>query len=211
VTQLQYVYASGLDGAVTYSYGAPATDASDWWGYVAENVYTTTATVPTMPWRSPATATNGMMWGRVKDAKTGLYVDDATVTVASGPTVKTDGNGYFVATLISATAAGAVHSTTASKAGMTSHTIADATVIAGDIVRYDFLLNLPKLSVSMTGTNTVMISWPSPCPGWSLWQLTNLCATNWTTPSESISDNGTNKWIIVPPPTAGRLFRLRGA
>ena len=61
-----------------------------------------------MPWRNPATATEGIMWGRVSDARTGLYVDDATVTVTGGPTVKTDGNGYYVATLIPATAGGTV-------------------------------------------------------------------------------------------------------
>ena len=82
-----------------------------------------------------------MMWGRVMDAKTGLYVDDATVTVMGGPTVKTDGSGYYVATLIPATASGTVHPAAASKSGMTSQTITNATVLAGDIVRYDFVLN----------------------------------------------------------------------
>jgi hypothetical protein len=75
------------------------------------------------------------------DAKTGLYVDDATVSVTGGPTVKTDGNGYYVATLIPATAGGTMHATTAGKSGMTSQTITNATVLAGDIVRYDFVLN----------------------------------------------------------------------
>lgn len=149
VTQLQYAYAgqaggNGLNGTTTYSYGVPSSDGGDWWGYAAANIYTNTATVPTMPWRNPATATEGIMWGRVLDAKTGFYVDDATVTVTGGPTVKTDGNGYYVATLIPATAGGTVHSTTASKTGMTSQTMANATVLAGDVVRYDFTLNVPS-------------------------------------------------------------------
>jgi hypothetical protein len=88
------------------------------------------------------------MWGRVQDASTSAYVDDATVTVTGGPVVKTDGNGYYVATLIPAVAGGTVHSTTASKSGNTSHTIANATVLAGDIVRYDFMLNLTAPSIS---------------------------------------------------------------
>jgi uncharacterized lipoprotein YddW (UPF0748 family) len=141
ITQLQYAYADGFNGGVTYSYGAPSTDTGDWWGYAAANIYASAATAPAMPWRNPATATEGMMWGRVMDAKTGLYVDDATVTVMGGPTVKTDGSGYYVATLIPATASGTVHPAAASKSGMTSQTITNATVLAGDIVRYDFVLN----------------------------------------------------------------------
>ncbi len=93
-----------------------------------------------MPWRNPATATEGIVWGRVIDANTGLYVDDATVTVTGGPTVKTDGNGYYIATLVPATAGGTAHSTTVSKTGMTSQTT-NAIALAGDVVRYDLTLN----------------------------------------------------------------------
>ena len=164
ITQLQYAYTAGFNGAVTYSYGVPSTDSVDWWGYVAANIYTSTTTVPAMPWRNPATATEGLMWGRVKDANTDLYVDDATVTVTGGPTVKTDGNGYYVATLIPATAGGTVHSTTASKTGTVPQTIPNAAVLAGDIVRYDFTLNdtIPQLGIFPTATNTVVVWWFRP-------------------------------------------------
>jgi hypothetical protein len=93
-----------------------------------------------MPWRNPATATEGIVWGRVTDANTGLYVDDATVTVTGGPTVRTDGNGYYVATLVPAAAGGTSHSMTVSKAGMSPQTT-NAIALAGDIVRYDLTLN----------------------------------------------------------------------
>ena len=152
LAQLQYRYRSGLNGTATYSYTAPydaASDTGDWWSYIASTLFTVVVPTPAMPWRNPATATEGMMWGRVKDANTDLYVDDATVSVASGPTVKTDGNGYYVATLIPATASGTAHWTTASKNGMTTQTITNATVQAGDIVRYDFTLNLPSLTVPL--------------------------------------------------------------
>src|SRR5205823_1364822 len=90
----------------------------------------------------------------VSDAQTGLYVDDATVTVTGGPAVKTDANGYYIATLIPATAGGTVHSTRASKTGSTSQTNANATVLAGDIVRYDFVLNasVPSAPSGLTAT-----------------------------------------------------------
>ncbi|PYJ07268.1 MAG: hypothetical protein DME25_04245 [Verrucomicrobia bacterium] len=169
VTELQYAFygqsgGTGFNGTATYSYAVPSNDGGDWWGYAATNIYTNTTTVPTMPWRNSATATNGMMWGRVSDANTGLYVDDATVTVTGGPTVKTDANGYYIATLISATATGTVHSTTASKSGMTSQTIANATVLAGDIVRYDFTLNAPLpapsgLTATALSSSRIALAW----------------------------------------------------
>ncbi len=155
VIQLQYAYNAGLNGGVTYSYGVPiatAYDSGDWWSYAAANIYTSTATVPAMPWRNPATATEGIMWGRVRNAATGDYVDDATVTVSGRPAVKSDGNGYYVATLIPATAGGTTYSVTASKSGSTSQTVTNTTVLAGDIVRYDLFLNPPGAPTGLTAT-----------------------------------------------------------
>jgi uncharacterized lipoprotein YddW (UPF0748 family) len=214
VAQLQYSYAKGFNGGVTYSYAFPlatAFDSGDWWSYAPANVYPSAATVPTMSWRNPATATEGIMWGRVKDANTGLYVDDTTVTVNGGPTVKTDGNGYYVATLVPATAAGTVHSTTASKAGAVPQTIASAAVLAGDIVRYDFTLNdtVPPLGVFLTATNSVVVWWASVPLGWSLVGNTDLSSTNWVVPSQTVNTNGTNKFIIISPPSNSGYYRLK--
>ena len=142
-SEITYTRSKGLKGNCIYSY-AVANNSSpyngDWWAYAATNVYTNVVSTPLMTWRNPATATEGIVWGRVTDANTGLYVDDATVTVTGGPTVKTDGNGYYVATLVPATAGGTAHSTTASKTGMTSQTT-NAIALPGDIARYDLVLN----------------------------------------------------------------------
>ena len=59
-----------------------------------------------MPWRSSSTATEGTLWGRVTDAATGNPIDDATVQVGSMSAVKTDGNGYYTVTLITASGSG---------------------------------------------------------------------------------------------------------
>jgi uncharacterized lipoprotein YddW (UPF0748 family) len=161
---INYTRSKGLKGNAIYSYAVPnSAGNSDWWAYAAANVYTNVVSTPPMPWRNPATATEGIMWGRVQDANTGLYVDDATVTVTGGPTVQTDGNGYYVATLIPATAGGTVHSTTASKTGMPSQTIDTATVLAGDIVRYDFSLgaNTPPTITSQPQNVTVLPGQPA--------------------------------------------------
>ncbi|MSU58534.1 MAG: hypothetical protein EXS35_10210 [Pedosphaera sp.] len=142
---INYTRSKGLKGNCIYSYAVPNSSGTpgDWWAYAAANVYTNIVTTPTMPWRVPATATEGIVWGQVKDYNTGLVVDDATVTVTGGPTVKSDGNGYYIATLVPATTNGTVHSTTASKTGNVSQTT-NAIALAGDVVRYDFWLNAPS-------------------------------------------------------------------
>jgi uncharacterized lipoprotein YddW (UPF0748 family) len=142
---IYYLRSKGLQGFSTYSYAVANNSATpnDWWAYAAANVTPDPVPTPPMPWRSPATATEGLMWGRVKDGKTGSYVDDATVTVGDRPAVKTDGNGYYVATLIPATATGTAYAVTAKKSGLGSDIISQAVVLAGDVVRYDFTLSVP--------------------------------------------------------------------
>ena len=210
VTQLSYAYNKGFNGCVTYSYGVANSSAtpSDWWPYVAANFYTNTMITPAMPWRSPATATEGIMWGRVRDAIGGTNIDDATVTVTGGSTVKTDGNGYYVATLVPGVAAGTIRPVSASKTGFTSVSNATAKVFAGDVARYDLFFNVPSLTVTKTVTNTTLVSWPSPSPGWVLQQITNVTSTNWTAPAESIGDNGAQRFITLNPPLGTRFFRL---
>jgi hypothetical protein len=67
----------------------------------------------------------------------------------------------------------------------------------------------PLINILLTPTNTAMVYWPSPSAGFELLQNTNLGTTNWATPSESITDNGTIKYIIVNPPNGNRFYRLR--
>ena len=67
----------------------------------------------------------------------------------------------------------------------------------------------PVLSIQLTTTNTAMVYWNSPSTGYSLQVNTNLATTNWVTPAESITDNGTIKFIIVNPPTGNRYYRLK--
>jgi hypothetical protein len=66
----------------------------------------------------------------------------------------------------------------------------------------------PLLTIRLTQTNTAVIFWPSPSTGLELQQNGNLNTSNWTTPSEPVSDNGTNRFIIVNPPPGNRFYRL---
>ena len=67
----------------------------------------------------------------------------------------------------------------------------------------------PVLSIKLTSTNTAQVYWPSPSTGYNLQVNTNLASSNWTTPSETVTDNGTIKYIIVNPPTGNRFYRLK--
>jgi hypothetical protein len=67
----------------------------------------------------------------------------------------------------------------------------------------------PLLSILLTATNTALVYWPSPSTGFELLQNTNVVTTNWVTPPQSVTDNGTIKYIIVNPPNGQRFYRLR--
>lgn len=66
----------------------------------------------------------------------------------------------------------------------------------------------PTLKISLTATNTAIVYWPSPSTGFSLQQNSSLGTTNWVAVSEAVTDNGTNRFIIVNPPSGNRFYRL---
>jgi hypothetical protein len=68
--------------------------------------------------------------------------------------------------------------------------------------------NAPILSITRTATNTIVVWWPSPSIGWSPQQNSSLHTTNWVTPSETVNDNGTSKFILIAPPAGNRFYRL---
>jgi hypothetical protein len=71
------------------------------------------------------------------------------------------------------------------------------------------ILGAPKLTITLTTTNTAMVSWPSPSTGFNLQQNNDLTTVNWVTPAEPVTDNGTIKYIIVNPPVGNRFYRLK--
>ena len=64
------------------------------------------------------------------------------------------------------------------------------------------------LTIRRTSATTVTVSWPSPSTGFALQQKADLNAAAWTTPPQPITDNGTNKFILVNPPNGNRFYRL---
>lgn len=68
--------------------------------------------------------------------------------------------------------------------------------------------NAPLLNIRLTSTNTAQIYWASPSTGWRLQENANLAGPNWVTPSETVVDNGTIKYIIVQRPMGNKFYRL---
>ncbi|MHC4673831.1 MAG: family 10 glycosylhydrolase [Planctomycetota bacterium] len=152
VTQMQYSYNQGADGTSNYSYYATADNdlngswENDWsWytSYCPNNMFTYTASVPTMPWRDLIVATEGTVWGQITDAVSGNPVDDVSVQVGSLDPVFTDGNGYYVRTLVPDSAGGTFYDITLNKMGYDEKTYYGAMVVAGDLQRYNITLGDP--------------------------------------------------------------------
>jgi hypothetical protein len=67
---------------------------------------------------------------------------------------------------------------------------------------------IPELKISLSPTNTAVISWPSPSTGFTLQQNTNdIAAGTWTDVATN-QDNGVFKYIIVNPQAGNRFYRL---
>lgn len=67
----------------------------------------------------------------------------------------------------------------------------------------------PLLWITLTPTNTVLLSWPSVSVGFVLQQNSNLRTTNWTDVGVATSDNGTMKSVVMPLGTKSSFYRLR--
>ena len=66
----------------------------------------------------------------------------------------------------------------------------------------------PLLTIRMTTTNTAVVSWPSPSTGFAPQHNADLTTSNWLPAPQAVTDNGTNRFIIVNPPTGNRFYRL---
>jgi len=67
----------------------------------------------------------------------------------------------------------------------------------------------PLLSLGVTSTNTVVVSWPSPSTGFVLQQSVGGTGTNWVDVSHAPVDNGVTKSVLVSSPAGNLFFRLK--
>ncbi len=170
IAQMSDARTAGVHGTVNYNYwrtagttACPPSGLNDmtWYAYVRDNLFNSFVPTPAMPWRHPATATEGTIWGRVTDAYTGEPLDDATVTVGPIPPVRTDGNGIYVVTLVSAPTNGfSVQPVTVEKQGLPTGMHPAAYVFAGDIVQYDFALGAGPPTLELAPTSIARTVFP---------------------------------------------------
>lgn len=67
----------------------------------------------------------------------------------------------------------------------------------------------PLLSIRLTATNTVVISWPSPSTGFSLVANGDLSTAHWVQVAQTPADDGITKHIVLPVGPGNAFFRLR--
>jgi hypothetical protein len=67
----------------------------------------------------------------------------------------------------------------------------------------------PLLKITLTHTNTAVVSWPSPSTGFGLQQNSSAGTTNWTDVGLSPNDNGTTKSVVVPASPGSKFYRLK--
>ena len=66
----------------------------------------------------------------------------------------------------------------------------------------------PRLTIQLTSANAATVSWPSPSTGFILQQNADLNTANWVAAPQTVTDNGTNRFILVSPPAGNRFYRL---
>jgi uncharacterized lipoprotein YddW (UPF0748 family) len=214
VTQMRYALNQGSNGVASYSYYATvATEALcdgvdkwlndwSWYTHVAQNLYTSAVPTPGMPWRSPATATDGTIWGRIMNGATGLPVDDASVTVGSRPVCRTDANGYYIVTLLPATSAGTSYNISAVKSGLPSGSYTGARAIAGESRQYDITLGSLQPQMAINGSDASVVLVRKVDNQAELADDTfTVSALNWPTygPVNYDVDDDVEPWLSVSP------------
>jgi uncharacterized repeat protein (TIGR02543 family) len=66
----------------------------------------------------------------------------------------------------------------------------------------------PQLALWHTPTNTVVLAWPGPAPGYSL-QVNSAPATaNWTTATNTADLVGDQHQVVIAPPDGSQFYRL---
>ena len=67
----------------------------------------------------------------------------------------------------------------------------------------------PTLTVTLTTMNTAVVSWPFPSTGFAFEQNPVIGTTNWTSVTNTVSDDGSFNRVIVPASTGNKFYRLK--
>ena len=66
----------------------------------------------------------------------------------------------------------------------------------------------PALSISLTATNTVVVTWPSASLGYTLQQNSDLTTTNWVSATNPITAVSNEYEVIISPLIGQQFYRL---
>jgi hypothetical protein len=66
----------------------------------------------------------------------------------------------------------------------------------------------PRLAVALTPTNTLVLTWPNPTPGFVLQQNSVFRSANWTTVTNAPVAVGNTFQVIIADPTGDEFYRL---
>jgi hypothetical protein len=135
------------------------------------------------------------------------YFDSSTSTWKNLQTLNGNGTSGYVSdtNTVPASGAGDYFAVRFSAWG-TAYTSSYSWVV--DDVSIMAIATAPRLSIALTITNTVAISWPSSATGFTLQTNSSLNPASWGGLGTVPSDDGTNKLIIVNPLADTLLFRL---
>lgn len=122
--------------------------------------------------------------------------------------VDSGANAWQGATFSTPTGAAGSFGRSSSSNGGASWGSTDATSNYKMLIMGTLSASSPPLTISFTSTNTAVISWPFSSTGFALQQNIDLNSTNWIAPIESVSDDGTNHFILVNPSAGKRFYRL---
>lgn len=70
------------------------------------------------------------------------------------------------------------------------------------------VMSLPILTIALTPTNTVLVSWPAPSTGFNLQQSASLANANWVNSTNPVSVIGSQNVVLVVPSANGQFYRL---
>jgi hypothetical protein len=66
----------------------------------------------------------------------------------------------------------------------------------------------PLLTIRLTSNSTAVVLWPSASEGFVLQENSDLNPANWAAAPQAVTDDGTDKFIIVTPLVGNRFYRL---
>jgi len=66
----------------------------------------------------------------------------------------------------------------------------------------------PCLAAASTPTNTLVLTWPNPTPGFVLQQNAGFHATNWTSTTNLPAVVGNTLQVILAHPPGNQFYRL---